>query len=108
MDCPIGSEGDGVGVKGIVVQRVGGLDYLWWVWSWRGSGCGRKVEVPELAGVGGAMASENGGAVELDRGGSGVEVGGASMVAEWANGDEGARGEVWKDVGGAGGGREGW
>lgn len=65
----------------------------------------REIDGPEVGG-GGTGAGENGGAVEGDVDGVGVESGGAAVVAEEANGEEGTRGKSWEYVCEACGGRE--
>jgi hypothetical protein len=51
---------------------------------------------------------EQSGAIQLDGGSGGIEVSGAAMVTELANGDERAGGKVRKDVCSAGAGRQAW
>lgn len=58
--------------------------------------CG-EVDRPEVGG-GRASAGEDDGAIEVYVDGGGVESGGTTVVAEESNGEEGARGEVGKDV----------
>ena len=55
--------------------------------------------MPKFAGGRGAMATEQSGAIELDSRGGGIKMGGAAMVAELANRDEGSRGKLGEDMG---------
>ena len=80
-------------------------------WSVVGGGVGEdvarwsgwwKMELPEASG-GGALAAQDWSAVEGDGDGICGEGGYAAMIAQFADGDEGAGGEGWKNVGFAGG-----
>jgi hypothetical protein len=51
---------------------------------------------------------EQSGAIQLDGGSGGIEVSGAAMITELANGDERTGGKVRKDVCSAGAGRKAW
>ena len=54
--------------------------------------------MPELACGRGAVSMEQSGAIQLDGGSGGIEVSGAAMITELANGDERTGGKVRKDV----------
>ena len=91
-DCLLGNDG----VGGMGGGRVGcggvGEDVARWSGWW-------QMELPEVGG-GGARAAKEGSAVEGDGDGVGGEGGDATMVAEFADGDEGARCEGWTQAGG--------
>ena len=59
-----------------------------------------EVDGPEIGG-GRSSAGEDGGSVEGDVDSVGVKSGGATVVAELADGEEGAGGEGGEDVGDA-------
>ncbi len=88
-------ESNAFGDARVVKDGVGGMGERA---AWNAVGSRGKIEIPK-AGVGGTLAGEHGSAVVFDGNGSGREVGYAAMIAELADRDEGAGGEVGEDVG---------
>ena len=96
IESDASGNGGVVGEEGIdsVLRLMMGEEDGRFLWLWELV----KIDGPEV-GCGGALALENGGAVESDVDGVlGMESGRAAMVAKLANGEQGAGGEMGEYV----------